>query len=136
MTIDLGAGEVITLVSDSGTPAELTQYAGIRIVWPAGRDLPPLAQYEDLVVVGVHVGGYLRDNNGNLQWVMQGAQDPIVAALDAIPGADGWASGPAKDLYANIGGQLMGRGITLQEARTALTQLYQAAVTNYVAAHP
>jgi hypothetical protein len=134
--IEFGPGDLVTLVADSGTPAELTQYAGIRLVWPKDRALPPLSQYEDLVILGIHAAGYLRNNNGNLQWVIQGLQDPIVAALEAIPGADGWQSDVAKGMYANIGSQLMGRGITLIEAKTALTQLYQSAVANYVAAHP
>lgn len=139
MTINFGDAQVVTLVADANTPGSLSAYAGTRLVWPAGLALPPLGQLDVLVfesLGGIQIPGYLRHGTNGLEWVMQGALDPIVQALNAIPGTDGWVSDAAKALYQNIGGQLLARGVTLADTRTALTQLYQGAVSNYVAAHP
>jgi hypothetical protein len=39
-------------------------------------------------------------------------------------------------VYQNLGGALLAKGFTLTEARVGLTQLYTAAVSNFVTAHP
>ena len=138
MTITIGDSQVVTLVADTFTPPELTGFAGIRIIWPAGLQQPTLGVPDTLVIQGQSLPGYLRVNNetSQLEWVMAAAVDPIVQALNQIPGTQGWTSDAAKSVYQNIGGSLLGAGVTLSDARTALTQLYSAAVTDYVAAHP
>lgn len=136
MAIEFGASDIVTLTADASTPAELTGYAGIRLIWPANRQLPPIGRPDVLVVQGVQVPGYLSSSGGELKWVMTAAIDPIIQALNAIPGADGWASPAAKALYQNVGGSLLAHEYSLVEARDGLTQLYNAAVENYVAAHP
>jgi hypothetical protein len=139
MPIVLGPSQVVTLVSDSGTPANLTGLAGIRLVWPAGLPLPAGGARDVLeVTVGQTtyiIPGYLRTNNG-MEWVMQAPVDPVVTALNSIPGADGWQSAAAKQKFAEVGRQLLDQGHTLTTAQGVLAQLYQAAVSNYVAAHP
>lgn len=136
MPIDLGNPTWVTLVSDSGTPAELAQYAGIRLLWPEGMALPPLAVPNTLIILGVQVPGFAREGSPGLEWVMTPAGDPVVQALNTIPGSDGWANPAAKDVYQNLGGALLAKGFTLTEARVGLTQLYTAAVSNFVTAHP
>jgi hypothetical protein len=136
MAIDLGNPTWITLVADSGTPPELAQYAGIRILWPEGRPLPPMARPDTLIVLGVQLPGYAREGSGGIEWVMTPAGDPVTQALDAIPAPDPWAAPTAKAVYQNIGSALLAKGFTLSEARVGLTQLYQAAVSNHVANHP
>lgn len=137
MTIEFGPSIIVTLTADSATPAELVQYQGIRLIWPESRAMPPIGRPDTLVVQGVSVPGYLTDNGqGGRNWVMTAAVDPIVQALNAIPGADGWASDAAKAVYSNVGAALLGHGFQLGEARDGLIQLYQATVANYVAAHP
>ncbi len=136
MPIDLGNPTWVTLVADVGTPQQLAQYAGIRILWPEGRPLPPLARPDTMVVLGVQLPGYAREGSGGVEWVMTPAGDPVVQALEAIPAPDGWESPAAKAVFQNVGSALLAKGFTLAEARTGLTQLYQAAVGNHVAAHP
>lgn len=131
--IDFGNPTWVTLVSDSGTPPHLVQYAGIRLLLPQGIALPALGAHDTLVVLGVELPGYSRTGSGGFEWVMTPAVDPVIAALNSIPGPGGWKSEAAKALYANIGGALLGQGITLTEVKTALTQLYQGAITNHLA---
>ncbi len=138
MPISFGPATIITLVADNNTPQPLQQFTGVRLIWPESRTAPPLGVPDvmDFESFGVQIPGYLRDNGGTLEWVMQPAIDPIVQALNAIPGPDGWQSEAAKALYQNIGGTLLGQGVSLVDARNVLTQLYQGAVANFVAAHP
>lgn len=137
MTIQFPNTKILTLVSDASTPPNLVQFAGIRIIWPDGITQPTIGVPNTLVIQGQELPGYLRTaGDGSYEWVLTGGIDPIVQALNGIPGADGWASPSARDIYANIGGQLLGKGVTLNDVRTALTQLYNGAVSNYVAAHP
>jgi hypothetical protein len=134
MAIDLGNPTFLTLVADSGTPEELVQYAGIRLLIPEGITLPPDGVADSLVVLGVTVPGYARTGVGGREWVMTSAQDPIAAALNSIPQyPSGWASASAKSTYANIGGALLGGGFSLPEVTSGLQQLYAAAVTDYLA---
>jgi hypothetical protein len=136
MTINLGSVPMVTFVIDADTPDALKQYAGIRLLIGPGLATPPMGTRDTLIISGVSVPGYLRQGTQTLEWVMQGAVDPVVAALDAIPGVDGWQAPAAKALYANIGQAMLERGITLAETKYVLTQAYTGAVANYVAAHP
>ena len=137
MTINLGTVDMVTFVIDTNTPDALKQYAGVRLLVGPGLTIPPPGTFDTLVISGVSVPGFLRETGtGTYEWVMQPALDPIVAALNAIPGTDGWVSNAARELYRNIGGAMLSRGLTLTETGTALKQLYQGAVSNYVAAHP
>lgn len=141
MTINFGPGQIVTLVADDGTPPELTGLHGIRLVWPVGLPLPAPAARDTIVAVVANqtytMPGYLRTGgDGGYEWVLQPPVDPVVAALNSIPGADGWQSEQAKGAYATLGQTLLDRGLSLTEAKNALTAVYQAAVTNYVTAHP
>jgi hypothetical protein len=139
MTIVLGPSQIVTLVADAGTPQDLAGFAGIRLIWPANLPLPTPGVRDVLeVTVGqttYTIPGYLRTSNGQ-EWVMQAPVDPVIEALNAIPGADGWVSQSAKDSYASVGQAMRDHGLTLTDAKALLMQLYQGAVSNYVAAHP
>lgn len=136
MAVNLGNPTWLTLVTDSSTPAGLAQYAGRIIGIPAGVTLP--TTYDTITVSGVTVPGYARPAPGGngMEWVMQPATDPNIAALNAIPGPGGWTDTAARDTYANIGRALLGVGVSGADVRGGLKQLYDAAVANYVAAHP
>lgn len=136
MTIDLGSVPMVVFVIDAATPDPLKQYAGVRLLVGPGLAVPPLGRFDTLIISGVQVPGYLRQGAETLEWVMQPAVNPAAQALESIPGPDGWASPVAKDLYANVGSALLARGISLAEAKQAMTQLYQGAVANFTAAHP
>lgn len=136
MAIDIGPVTWVTFVSDVGTPANMTQYAGIRLLWPQATPLPQLGKRDVLVVLGLSIPGYSRVGSNGIEWVMQAALDPIVVALDSIPGTDGWASASSRTTFSNLGTSLLAQGIGLADAKLALTQLYQASVANFIAAHP
>ena len=136
-TIDLGNVPMISFVADANTPQHLQQYAGVfKLLIGPGIDLPPLGQFQTLVISGISVPGYLRQGDNGLEWLMQATPNPAAQALESIPGADGWASPAAKAVYAEIGEALLARGVSLAEAHYAETKLYQAAVLNYTTAHP
>lgn len=138
MAITFGPAVIITLVADENTPPALAGLTGVRLIWPDSRQQPALGVPDvmDFESFGVQIPGYLRVSNGQYEWLMQPSIDPIVQALNAIPGPDGWVSEAAKALYQNVGGSLLANGVSLPEAKTILTQLYQGAVGNFVAAHP
>jgi hypothetical protein len=136
-TIDLGNVPLVSFVADANTPANLLQYAGVfKLLIGPDVQLPAMGEFHTLVISGVSVPGYLRQGVNGLEWLMQPAPDPAAQALDAVPGADGWKSAAARNKYREIGAQLLARGVTLSEAQYVLSQLYQAATTNFVAAHP
>lgn len=138
MTIELANNTWLTLVSDANTPANLTQYAGIRLLLaPADvARFPPPGVPDVLTVLGVNVPGYWRPAaNGGYEWVMSAAVSPIAAALNRVPGADGWAAPSARATYSSMGSTLL-QHFSLTETESGLTQLYQAAVTNNRTAHP
>lgn len=134
MPINLGNPTWITLVADAATPANLVQYAGMRLPIPAGTALPANGVRDTIVVSGVTVPGYLReDGQGGREWLMTTATDPTVAALDAIPGAAGWTSSTARNTFAQNGQALKGLGVPLHSIATGFTQLYTATQQDLIA---
>jgi hypothetical protein len=132
--VNLGNPTWVTLVADAGTPSGQQQYNGWRIAVPAGTQLP--TSIDSLTVSGVTLWGYARTVNGQVEWVMQPALDPNVAAVNAIPGAGGWTDLNARGVYYSIGLALLQMGVSGADLRPGLKQLHDAAVTNYQAAHP
>lgn len=139
MSINLADSTLVTLVADAETPANRVSFAGIRIPIPMSTPLPANGVQDQIrVTVGgtlLTIDGYFRDGSSGKEWMMVPAIDPNIAALNVIPGVQGWTSGPARTVYANIGTSLLGLGITQTTVRTGLAQLYSAAVQNYVAEH-
>lgn len=134
MPINLGNPTWITLVADSGTPSNVMQYAGMRLPIPASVTLPANGVRDTIEVSGITVYGYLQDDGvGGRQWLMAPATNPVVEALNAIPGADGWADAGAKSTNASLGQTLLGRGLSLIEVQSGFTQLYNAAKANLLA---
>lgn len=136
MAVNLGNPTWVTLVADADTPAAFTAYAGRIIGIPPGITLP--TTHDTITVSGVTVPGYARPGPGGngVEWVMQAAVDPNIAALNAIPGPAGWTDTSARDVYKTLGAALLTLGVPGTNVRTGFKQLYDAAVADYVAAHP
>jgi len=135
MPLDLGNPTWLEIVADGSTPPEVLTYVGIRIPVPENITLPTLGVQDTLTVSGITVHGYVRDDgSGGYQWLLTPAVDPNIAALSAIPGVAGWTSTTARDVYASLGGALLGMGVPGASVRSGFKQLYDAAITNFVAA--
>lgn len=134
--IDLGTLPVVRFVSDLNTPEHLQQFSNWRLILGPGVTPPAPGSFDTLKINGVTVPGFLREGTGEWEWVMQAAIDPVVAALEAIPGPDGWQSASARAVYQSVGGQMLAAGVELTAARTILTSCYNGAVENFVTAHP
>ena len=135
MPINLGNPTWLNIVADGGTPPDVAVYAGIRIPIPEGVALPPQGKQDTLTISGVTVHGYVREGPSGTEWMLTPAVDPNVAALDVIPGLAGWTSAPSRAVYASVGSNLLGLGVSGADVRAGLKLLYDAAVANHVAAN-
>lgn len=133
MATDFGAPGWFTLVSDADTPALLTQYAGRIVGIPEGKTLPDV---DTLIIQGASVPGFRRNGPSGLEWMMRGPQDPDAQFVNTIPGPGGWTRPESKATYMQTGKALREFGVPSPQLRTGLKQLYDAAVSNHVAANP
>lgn len=122
----------ITLVADGQTPAQFTQYAGRIIGLPHDTVAP--TGYDVLTVSGLSIPGRAQQVAGNWQWVMGPAADPLIVALDAIPGAGGWRSPQARQVYLDQGSALLrDYGVSGSTLLPGLKNFYDAAVQEHLA---
>lgn len=128
---DFGNPQWVVLGSDVSTPPEIAQYAGRFFALPGNASLPD--GFGVIVISGVTLPGYAATINGQLTWMMQPAQSPIVQAFDAIPGPGGWEDQQARSVFAGIGLALMSQGIGGHDVVQGLQQMYNAAIADYVA---
>lgn len=134
MPVNLGNPLWITLIADANTPAAFLPYNQGRVAVPAGTVLPTGIDY--LVISGVTVWGYGRAGTSGPEWVMQPAVSPIQLAVNAIPGQSGWTSLAARQVFYDIGQSLLQLGVSGPALAPGLKSLHDAAITNYLAAHP
>lgn len=122
----------LRLVADETTPEHLEPYDGVRILLTPSQaaQFPPQGQHDFFTVLGAQVYGYVRpanDGSGSYEWVMQPTPEPIVVAVQGIPGPQGWTNEQAGAVFVNLGRELLARGSSIGEVTYALTQLYNAA---------
>lgn len=110
----------ITMVGDVDTPVELRPSIGKVVGIPSANGLSNATKLYGLP-------GRARQQLGEWQWVLGTEQDRLATLIDSIPGGS-WASAEARQTYVQLGRQLTQRGITVAQARTALTNAYNAAV--------
>lgn len=127
---DLGNPIWIQVVAIAETPSDLAVYAGRYLSVPNTTVMPPIGTRGIVKVSGVQVPGYLRQVNGNYEWVMLPIQDPIDALVDAIPGPIGWSDAGARGTWAAIARALRGYGVSHPDLGYGLPALYSAARTN------
>ena len=121
----------LKLVADESTPDHLEPYAGTRIL--LGPDqaaaFPEPGKHDSFSVLGADIWGFVRpaQSGDGYEWVMQSTPEPLVVAVQGIPGPQGWTNEQAGAVFINLGRELMQRGNSLGEVVFALTQLYNAA---------
>jgi hypothetical protein len=130
---NLGNPTWIRAVADDGTPAELQLYANRYLAVREESDLPPTGLPGIVIVNGTSVPGYLRNKDGEWQWVITPQQDPMQALVIGLPGPSGWASQAAGTTWYNVGVALRGAGGNGNEIATAFEQLFNAARTEVMA---
>jgi hypothetical protein len=134
VAVNLGNPTWVRLVADANTPAGQLQYDNWRIAVPPTTQLP--TGLDSIVVSGVTLWGYARTVSGQVEWVMQPAANPIVIAVNAIPGAGGWTSLAARQEYYDIGLALLQLGVPGADLAPGLKRLHDAALANRQAANP
>lgn len=140
MAIDLGEQQSVFLVADADTPTNLAQWAGRTVSIPIDARLPELGKPDYLTggpIGTAKLWGFLRrDVDNHLQWVMRAPINPVVTAVDSIPTAGAWTDQDARTTYLTVFHQMQGLGVSLIPIRTAEKALYDAAIADFVAAHP
>jgi hypothetical protein len=132
MAVVAGNPVWVTLKANAQTPAGLTQYAERIVGLPEGTVAP--AGYDVLTVSGLSIPGTAQQIAGQWTWLMGPAQDPLITALDAIPGAGGWSSPSARQVYLDQGAALLrDYGVTAATLLPGLKQFYDAAVAEHLA---
>lgn len=130
---NLGNPIWVAVTAVAETPPEMAVYAGRYLSVPNTADMPPLGTRGIVQVSGVSLHGYLRQTNGQYQWVILPPQDPIEPVIDALPGPAGWSDMPARATWLNIGAALRGYGISGADLASGLPALYNAARANLLA---
>lgn len=125
MTVNLGNPIWLTLVADGSTPADQVQFNGWRVGIPASTQLP--TSIDSILISGVKLWGYARQGQAGPEWVMQPAVDPNIAAVNVIPGPDGWHDTAARQVFYDIGLALLKLGVPGADLRAGLLALYNAA---------
>lgn len=134
MTVSLPNTIWLELVADETTPAHLVEYAETRILLSETQAaaFPQPGVHDFFEVLGAQIYGYVRaaQDGSGYEWVMQSTPEPIVVAVQGIPGVQGWTNQAAGAVYVNLGRELLARGNSIAEVVYALTQLYNAARAN------
>lgn len=125
---DLGSPTWVRVVAVPETPSDMTQWNNYMVGVPASATMPPLGTRGTLVVSGVPVTGYLRQVNGNYEWVMMPALDPIEALIDSLPGTT-WRDTAARQTWINIGLALRGYGVSQSDLDGGLRSLWNSEKT-------
>lgn len=120
LVTDIADLTFITMVGDVDTPLELRTHIGKVVGVPDSTALSNATKLYGLP-------GRARQQLGVWEWVLGTEQDRLATLIDSIPGGS-WASAEARQTYVQLGRQLTQRGITVAQARTALTNAYNAAL--------
>ena len=132
MPIDLGTVNYAVLVADADTPTELRRWVGTPVPIPDGVTLPVTQDSITFTYNGqtLTFWGYARTNptNGNTEFVLSPAQDPDLAALDQLPGANGWLVENSRQAFRQIGLRLRELGVSRAEARPLMVAAWSAIV--------
>lgn len=134
MAVDLGTQTFVTLVADADTPPALVQYDGWKVGIPPGVTLP--AGVDVIRVNGNNIPGYGRAGPDGPEWVMAKAVNPNITFLDTLPGPAGWTDLTARAQVRAAGKDLLDAGVAGAEMRPVVKTIHDAAIANYVAAHP
>lgn len=125
---DLGNPTWINVVAVPETPDNLKPYAGRIPSVPNGTPMPPIGTRGVLRISGVDATGYLRNVNGQYEWVLMPPLDPIDALIDSLPGVP-WIDSGARLTWLNTGKYLRGLGVSGSDLDAGLRALWNAEKT-------
>lgn len=101
-----------------GSPPDTAQYGGAVVgVPPNYIPLPARGQ-----LFGVN--GFSRMVDGQWQWVLQGAINPVDAFVDSLTGQGGWVVTASRDDIRLLCQQLLGLGIPSGTIAARIPQVY------------
>jgi hypothetical protein len=129
MPLDLGDLTFMRITADATTPNEYRVYDGFMLGLTADKVAALPTGIDTITVDGITVPGYKRTVSGQLQWLMTPLPDPNVAMLDTLPRPAGWVNQSAKQVWANIGMELLRRGVPGPDLRAGFPALFNAART-------
>lgn len=127
MPVNLGDMTFMRITADVSTPNDLRAYDGFMLGLTADAVLGLPAGIDTITVSGIVLPGYKRTVTGQLQWVMTPLPDPNIAMLDALPGPSGWTLPASRTVWANIGLELLHRGVSGEDLRAGFPALFNAA---------
>lgn len=141
MPLDLGIRTLMYLVVDPDSPPQWSAWGEKPIpltpaelaALPAGIDTIKVTLTDATGTSETTIPGISRTVNGRLEWLIRPLPDPVVTMFQALPGPDGWVDLAARDTWATIGQALLSKGVTPAEMVAGYPQLYNAAVSNYIA---
>jgi hypothetical protein len=125
---DLGDPIWINVVGVSETPPDLAPYVGRSISVPSSTTMPPIGTRGILRVSGVNATGYLRNVNGQYEWVLMPAVDPIDALVDSLPGVP-WLDSGARLTWLSTARYLRGLGVPSADLDAGLRALWNSEKT-------
>lgn len=127
MPTDLGDLIFVRVTADESTPNEMRAYDGVLLgLTQQAIDTMPTG-VDTIRVAGITVPGYKRTVDGQAQWVIAPLPDPNVVMLESLPGQGGWKNQGAKKVWADIGMELLRRGVPGHDLRSGFPRLFAAA---------
>jgi hypothetical protein len=129
----IGQWVSITFIADANSPADVMQWAGkTYLIDPATMTALGSGPSDPGKLLGVR-GYRTTAPDGSAQWLMTSPVPPaVLAAFNAMPGANGWLDETARATYRQVGLTLLEQyGMPAPDVLSALQHLYDAAVANY-----
>jgi len=133
--LDLGPRTLLYLVVDSATPEQFHAYGDLVLPLTPAEVAALPAGIDTLTIAGITIPGLKRTVNDRLEWLIRPLPDPIVTMFNALPGQLGWVDTAGRDTWANIGLELLNRGVPPADLIVGYPALYNGAVANYKAQH-
>lgn len=127
MPLDLGDLTFMRVTADASSPPEYVVYDGFMLGLTADKVAALPAGIDTITVSGITVPGYKRTVSGQLQWLMTPLPDPNIAMLDALPGPSGWRVPASRQVWADIGMELLRRGVPGPDLRAGFPALFNSA---------
>jgi hypothetical protein len=113
----------ITLVADANTPDSLKPYAGSKYGIPPSTPLPT----DGTGVLFGKFPGYARNVGSGWEWILGEAQNPMLKALNLIPGPGGWVVPESRNVWRRNFRKMMENGVPAPMLQTIASELYWAA---------
>ena len=117
----------VTFAADADTPADLLPNVGRQIGIPPAVDLP-----RDFGTL-FDIPGYARQDATGWTWVMGPPADPLLRAINRIPGTGGWTDTEARRVWRRTAVRLREAGVSGPDLQAWLPEMYAAALAENTA---